>query len=102
MKDQNGYLTRRAYPFEHWIPKAPFIDAVLTMIPEEMRQAFAGNWIVTYFIAQLPGDELDILDPRTQEFLGMAGTTTAAIMEKMGLEFPPDPTKEPEPLPIFT
>lgn len=101
MKDHNGDLTRKAYPFEFWVNKTAFIEAVLSGMSNEQIAAMNNDPKVTIAISLLPGDELDILDAKVAAFLAMAGTDVNMIMEKMGLEFPPDPTVPKDPEDIF-
>lgn len=96
MRDTHGNLVRKAWPYEYWVDKGRFIDAVIAGLTEEQQTAMNANPKVTMAIAYLPGSDLDILHPRVAAFLALAGTTVNGIMERMGLEFPPDPTEQPE------
>lgn len=74
-------------PAEEWYPRGVTVQAILSLIPEEQRQAVASSWETLFYIAQLT-DEVNILDPRVVEFgqgLGitaeMLRTAIAALQE---------------------
>ena len=62
-------------PTEEWVAKRPFIDAVTALLPNETKAALAGNWETHAYIAKLPGDQVDLLDPEITKFLTAAGLT---------------------------
>lgn len=70
-------------PTEEWVAKRPFIDAVTALLPNETKEALAANWETHAYIAKLPGDQVDLLDPEIAKFLTAAGLTLEQVRTKM-------------------
>ena len=82
---RGGTITELPEPeqTEEWVEKRPFIDAVTALLPNETKEALAANWETHAYIAKLPGDQVDLLDPEITKFLTAAGLTLEQIRAKM-------------------
>ena len=88
LKNADGTLVRKAYPFEFWMDKASFVTTVFSLIPSEQLDAVSGEWTTTRFLAQIPADSVNLLDENTALFLALAGTALESVMTAMDVEFP--------------
>lgn len=70
-------------PTEEWAAKRPFVSAITALLADETKAALAGSWQTQAWIAQLPGETVDLLDAEVRTFLSVAGLTLAQVREKM-------------------
>lgn len=71
---------------EELVEKRPFIDAITALLTEEQKTALAGSWQTQAWIAQLPGELVNLLDPDVSAFFVAAGLTLDQVKAQMFLE----------------
>ena len=70
-------------PTHEWHTKDVFVQAVTALIPEEQRQTVANQWQTIWGVAQLPGDQVNLLDPRIPAFAAIVDLSMEAIRAKI-------------------
>lgn len=70
-------------PTQEWVEKRPFVSAITTLLPDEAKAALAANWQTQAWIAKLPGDMVNMLDPEVSAFLTAAGLTLEQVRTQM-------------------
>ena len=70
-------------PTEEWVAKRPFVSAITALLPNEAKAALAGDWQTQAWIAKLPGEMVNLLDPEVSAFLSAAGLTLEQVKTQM-------------------
>ena len=76
LKNTDGSLYYWNYPREFWVDKQGFVDTLESLIsknPQVMSEIGSGNTLnvlqLLLFVARLPGDMVNLLDPATLKFI---------------------------------
>lgn len=82
---RGGTITELPEPeqTEEWVAKRPFVSAITALLPAEVKAALAANWQTHEWIAKLPGDMVNLLDPEVGAFLAAAGLTLEQVRAEM-------------------
>lgn len=70
-------------PTEEWVAKRPFVTAITALLTDDVKAALAGDWQTQAWIAKLPGEMVNLLDPEVSAFLIAAGLTLEQVRAEM-------------------
>ena len=59
------------------------MSAITALLPDEVKAALAESWQTQAWIARLPGDAVNLLDPEVSAFLAAAGLTLEQVRAEM-------------------
>lgn len=82
---RGGTITELPAPArtEEWVAKRPFVSAITALLSDAAKAALAESWQTQAWIAKLPGDQVNVLDPEVGAFLAAAGLTLAQVKLQM-------------------
>ena len=102
LKNTDGTLYYWNYPKEFWVDKQGFVDTLEMLIsqkPETVAELGGSNnnlFKLLLFVARLPGDMVNLLDPTTLKFINdYFGLSFVQYAELMGYEVPESAKTKP-------